>query len=956
MKENNLRQFKDSSDDNKGSTLITVIVAIAFVTILVSIILGTTVVNVRMKGIDRRTKDDFYYAEKALNDIYTGIGLELAQTAADEYENTFKKIGFDDEGLGGDFNMAEVAEKDFRKNFVIAAYKKIDKLDGTPNDNDNKVSKSSLEAYITGQSPPGELPKTEVVDDVNIVYRKKDGSGESTSYSSDVDSVVLKDVTVMRTDASGYMSVISTDFIINIPTVDFLGTNVDVSDYGIIAGKGLYILGDTTINGNVYAGIHPTPIPSVDAYYQEKNDEKTHKGVSGGINVKGAKATFNGNYIISKGDINLAWVNGKNTELKVLTPGAGEDVNLSNLWYTSLRTIKGNNPEGITDKFNIDINANVFALNDLALNADNSTVKIKGNYYGYNDKTLKSILGFSESEFEDTNVSRRDDAVNSAIIINGSNASLDMSEISNLVLMGKAYIDFTSDTSTTNWENGQVVPTAEGVALKTNQQLYLVPPDFLDGPNPVEGGTGVFTVSIPNTDLQKWFGYKFLDTSDVPKSIHSTYKVKLNSAEGGSNVYYDYLVFSKDPIVKDDGTVVGYSWEPKEITKSEYDAKDETDDDTVYIVTKNSPSTYKYYKYIKVNKQIGTGGSISSKAMFFLKIMTSPTEYEYAAKKADIEKTEYIKMKENESGIIQPSAYRLHDRVNLSMGYDYFNLQQCVVGDNDAPGKAHYYAKNAVVNYKKDGSEFQSNVLDNTEGMLRYAGYPQNLYNRYKWLCTYLDGKEDTLLEVDPGEPKDEWKVDSTAPFSKFVKMSNIASMTIEGSKNAAGSDAKNPIKSTTYGVVVATTGNLTLSNTDGEEFKGVAIVDGNIIVPSSVKKVNGLLMATGTITIEGNTEINYDRGLIQSRIEKELNIVKNMPRDTSDSYPFPGGKKGYRQYYLISYLSKLNGSDLLYNVEPGSKIKRERIEADYNDFMHYENWQKGENDATPTPTPTPTP
>lgn len=917
MKEISLRKLNKTSDENRGSTLITVIVAIAFVTILVTIILGTTVVNVRMKGIDRRTKDDFYYAEKALNDIYTGIGLELAQTAADEYENTFKKIGFDDEGLGGDFNMAEVAEKDFRKNFVIAAYKKIDKLDGTPNDNDNKVSKSSLEAYITGQSPPGELPKTEVIDDVNIVYRKKDGSGESTSYSSDVDSVVLKDVTVMRTDASGYMSVISTDFIINIPTVDFLGTNVDVSDYGIIAGKGLYILGDTTINGNVYAGIHPTPIPSVDAYYQEKNDEKTHKGVSGGINVKGAKATFNGNYIISKGDINLAWVNGKNTELKVLTPGAGEDVNLSNLWYTSLRTIKGNNPEGITDKFNIDINANVFALNDLALNADNSTVKIKGNYYGYNDKTLKSILGFSESEFEDTNVSRRDDAVNSAIIINGSNASLDMSEISNLVLMGKAYIDFTSDTSTTNWENGQVVPTAEGVALKTNQQLYLVPPDFLDGPNPVQGGSGIFTI-IPTADLQKWFGYDYLDST----KIHDKYEVTIND---GSKVYYDYLVFNDK------------KWKPVgEVSSLPEDTNTEK-----YIVTKKNGSL-KVVKYIESAEDLGTGGSISSKAMFFLKIMTADNAYEYAYSNGDPDASgrSLPVFKEYKESLVeqQPSAYRLHDRINLSMGYDYFNLQQCVVGNNDASENAHYYAKNAVINYKKNGSDFQSNVLDNTDGMLRYAGYPQNLYNRYKWLCVYLDGKENLLLENDPGDVgTGEWAPDSTAPFSKFVVNSNIESMTINGSKNDAAAEG---IKDTTFGVVVATTGDLTLSPTGGQTFKGIAIVDGNITVPSTVKKVDGLLMATGTITFQGGTEVNYDRGLIQSRIEKEINLIKNKNADTGDTYK---GHKGYMNYYLISYLSKTDGTSLLYNIEPGSKIKRERIEADYNEFMHYENWQKGE-------------
>ena len=92
---------------NKGSTLITVIVAIAFVTILASIILGTTVVNVRMKGIDRRTKDDFYYAERSLNDIYTGIGQELANIAAAQYEAAFEKVGnveVNDEGKTDDYH------------------------------------------------------------------------------------------------------------------------------------------------------------------------------------------------------------------------------------------------------------------------------------------------------------------------------------------------------------------------------------------------------------------------------------------------------------------------------------------------------------------------------------------------------------------------------------------------------------------------------------------------------------------------------------------------------------------------------------------------------------------------------------------------------------------------------------------------------------------------------------
>ena len=67
------------------------------------------------------------------------------------------------------------------------------------------------------------------------------------------------------------------------------------------------------------------------------------------------------------------------------------------------------------------------------------------------------------------------------------------------------------------------------------------------------------------------------------------------------------------------------------------------------------------------------------------------------------------------------------------------------------------------------------------------------------------------------------------------------------------------------------------------------------------------------------------------------MNLVKNSDKTKAEAY---------KKYYVINYLSKDDSSgrpQLIYDVEPGSKVERERIEADYNDFMHYENWQKGE-------------
>lgn len=914
MKITDKRRFQNYILSDNGSTLITVIVAISFVTILVTIILGTTLVNVRMKGIDKRTKDDFYYAEKALNDIYTGLGQELAVKAADRYEEAFEKVGDD-----VNFNLAEKAEKEYRKNFAKDAH---DLLPTAPKD-----IASKLKEYITSNA------RQESVDKVAGIEYQKNGiniSGESNPWEK-ADRIVIKGVQVSAKDSSEYKSVITTDIVIGIPTVDFLGTNADVSDYGIIADKGLYIEGDdsvttdtTIINGNVYAGIHSTPFidaesNDVDSKYAEITDAFSRKNFYGGINIRDTNVEIKGNYVISKGDINLA---GKNPTLKVYLDSAGS--NLTNLWFTSLRTLKSTSITTTPGKpplttATIDINANTFALNDLALNADNSSAKFEGNYYGYNDNTLTDSLGILGE------VSGRDDTKSSAIVINGNRTSLDMRGIDTFVLMGKAYIDFTSDTTGTDPSGtpNQVVPTSEGVAIKTNQQVYLVPPDFLDGPNPAVGGqpgtSEEVKFTINSTLNDGWFGLKYLDygtnisTPDLTK-IHTTFKVKQKKSNPGDPdvwVYYDYLNFN-DKV-----------WMPK--LSGGYEDTPAPD-----------------------GTALGTGGCISSKQKFFYDIMTATTD---------------------SSLDTQPSAWRLKQRIDLStVNTSYFDLKGCAIGSGSTD--AHFYAKNAVVNYERvNDTKIQSNVMGNTDGMYRYADYPQHLFRRYKWLCTKLDGKEDVPYgkvgvsgelpditnnlewteEWPSGTDEDKKKV----PLRHFVNLANVKTG-IDNYNNTITADSKG-LKPGAFGTVIvkrmpASSPTLVLKgSTDGSTevpaqainastFKGVVIVDGNIEVPEGMN-VNGLLMATGTITLKGNNKIHYDKGLIQSRIEKEMNIIKNLqPSDPDYTNP-------YKEYYLINYLADDSSgtSELIYKVEKGSKIKRDRIEADYNEFMYYENWQKGE-------------
>lgn len=874
---------------DSGSTLITVIVAVAFVTILTTIILSTSSVNYKMKTIDRGTRDDFYYAEKVLNDVYAGVGQKSAKLAGKAYSDAFKKVGTTDT-TGTTYDRAKVSRDEFKKKFFEDVY-----------DEYSTNTLDTLKDYVV----PVNIAR---IDDVDVIaadaiqYRYTDGTKGTVYKSKFVDpaetletkDLIITNVTVESKDKGGYRSVIKTDIIIEVPTLDFFGVNADVTEYGIIACQGVYINGGCTVNGNVYAGIHPTA-----------NSADTAAGAKrlyGGINVLGGTANMKGNYIVSKGDINIS---GTGTKFVVENASLGS-ANLPNLWFDTLRTVKGSsNPE-------VRIKANSFVLNDLELNGDGGQVKIGGNYYGYSDRT--AVASIDDTNKHDNSISiaaeLSADDNSSAIIINGRKNSLDMKDIETFVLMGKAYVDFTTKSSTFTGAEKEV-ETAEGVALKTNQQLYIVPNDFMSCPNPADddhyteeryytiynpdGTTSMststkhgFYIDVNPDTVRNWFGYEFVkDPSDDVDKIFKEYVV--------NGIHYAYLNFN-DLVWK-------------------IDENRELDGTITYTYTQRPVS-------------IGQEGTVSSKTAFLHKVMTAMSP----AADEDVQ--------------VQPSAFRLNSRVRSSITRDAgygFALSECIIGDKSHnsvsdPDGAVIYARNAVVSYAQPtGSEIgiQPTVMVNKVGMERYFNYSQNLLHRYQLLCGGLNGCENVSLDVDPFTSVSTAESDvakaiwsdavTTKPLDNFILLSSVTGDT------SSVVDADLP--ETAYGKCIIKSGDVTISPNVGTTFKGIAIVDGNITVPASVN-VTGLLMATGTITIEGgNSTINADKGLLQSRVEKEISLVEasTLPKSSA-----------YKSHYLISYLTS-DGASLMYDIEPAVKKPEDYISADYNDFMHYENWQKGE-------------
>lgn len=220
--------------DNRGSTMIIVIVVIAFISILIGTILIVSTVNIQMKAVDRKAKDNFYSAEEALDQINLGLQKEMSVAANEAYAVVVKQFA----------NKQMEVE---RRAIFNEAY--LDNLESalvnvaTPeHDYDPNILMGYLSTDIGGRT---------VID------------SESFAIERDTDPnpkfLVLKGLEITYTDSEGYQSVIETDIRLSAPNLNLVQPTEmpDIFQYSIIANQQLVgSLSGAGVNfgGNIYAG------------------------------------------------------------------------------------------------------------------------------------------------------------------------------------------------------------------------------------------------------------------------------------------------------------------------------------------------------------------------------------------------------------------------------------------------------------------------------------------------------------------------------------------------------------------------------------------------------------------------------------------------------------------------------------------------------------------------------
>lgn len=424
-----LRQQLNKRD--KGSSLVTVLLVSSIVAILVTVVLAIVILNVYMKRADMLGQSAFYDAESALEEIRAGLALDESKATTEAYLDTLSNYAnLDDEEKTDNFD--DKFQDNLRKKLTI--------------ENGN-YNISILESY---------LKETKFSNGVGAEILT---SADDAHFNVTKEGAVLKNVHVKYTDSNNYVSEIKTDIVLEYPPVNFQNaSSIDnILTYGLIANNSFKPSGTVNVVGNAYFK------------GEEKEKEEDIEKVENEINANVVNFKANGTQ-----ETNV--ISGGNIILK------GTEINTDNVafWSDNITLDSG-------AKFNMN-SGSMYIKNDLVL-GNNARSNLKGKLIMFGNPWV----AISEQMIESPEVRQgaKDDmpSYSSSILVTGSNAGLDMSGLSTMVIGGSAYIDSRDQNSNRYRKNasgsyvrdsdgirqGSNVVTGQSMMLTSDQRAYLVP-------------------------------------------------------------------------------------------------------------------------------------------------------------------------------------------------------------------------------------------------------------------------------------------------------------------------------------------------------------------------------------------------------------------------------------------------------------------------------------------------
>lgn len=375
-----MKQRLSLKNEERGASLLAVLVVIVVVTAIAVVITKVTLLNVQMKEVERGTKHNFYSAEEIMDELYAGACELSAKAMKTAYVDVMEHY------------LVYVQQgKDLQKMFSRGYIEELEKTFQDPTVTANvKVDAGSGDKRYSIAEYQTDVLKNCIAEPADQVYFKTEAS-DHPEYDADYDegTMTLHQVKVAYTDAQGYETTITTDMVFSTPSLTFSGdSSKEFMNYSLIGNHAIEVnASGVDVGGNVYAG---------------------ENGITA---ITSGSGNFTGKVILTRGDI----VAESSSSLALGNAN-------SSVWAENIRT-EGGGASSLT------LNGNCYVADDLTLNGRNSTVTVGGNYYGYNfQKNYATEESALDADFS------------SAMMVNAKDCKLDLQNINYLMLAGKTFI------------------------------------------------------------------------------------------------------------------------------------------------------------------------------------------------------------------------------------------------------------------------------------------------------------------------------------------------------------------------------------------------------------------------------------------------------------------------------------------------------------------------------------
>lgn len=310
-------------------------------------------------------------------------------------------------------------------------------------------------------------------------------------------TLVLQGVRVTHTDANGYSTEIKTDFAIDMPDFACIMSATSISglpQHALIAKNMLRQnigVSKVEIHGSAYVG---------------------SLVLAGNAN---SKMTISKGTLVCANDVE---VNATTANGRLVTE------QLVKLWAGRIKVNSGSS---------VKLDGETRVLDDLELSGREAEAYLSGSYYGFGDGT------------SDDGTQKGRSNRSSAILVNGLDSTLNFSGLNRLMLAGRGYI---SDSLYPGSLSNNTVGMLESVSVRSNQQMYLIDPSYLE--IKVDGN---YTNAVTQNPLVSGESAPEIRLNEAGKELAETYKFRLralhHSVPGTGNQWIHYYFMEFDDSV-----------------------------------------------------------------------------------------------------------------------------------------------------------------------------------------------------------------------------------------------------------------------------------------------------------------------------------------------------------------------------------------------------------------------